>query len=86
MGLVQAVDDGQKSDPVSQPAHYTSGSIECIDYIESCLGPEQFIGWLRGNIIKYQHRYKLKGKPLEDLEKINFYLSVLKRVESERIT
>lgn len=71
-----------KPDPVNQPPHYTSGKIECIDYIESCLGREQFIGWLRGNIIKYQHRYQLKGKPVEDLGKINFYLDRLKLVES----
>ena len=73
--------DSDDKDPVNQPAHYTSGTIECIDYIESCLGPEQFKGWLRGNIIKYQHRYQFKGKPLEDLKKIEFYLKKLQEVE-----
>lgn len=76
------VDD--KPDQVNQPAHYTSsGTIECIDYIESCLGPEQFKGWLRGNIIKYQHRYELKGKPVEDLKKIAFYLDRLTKLEQK---
>ncbi len=23
-------------DPVNHPSHYTSGSIECIDFIDSC--------------------------------------------------
>ena len=66
---------------VSQPEHYTSGSIECVDYIESMLTKEEFIGWLRGNIAKYLHRYKYKGKPTEDLEKAGWFIERLKLKE-----
>ena len=59
------------TDEVKKPKHYkmNEGDIECIDYIRQVLGPEGFIHYCHGNLIKYQHRYKYKGKPLQDLEK-----------------
>jgi hypothetical protein len=56
---------------VKKPKHYkmNEGDIECIDYIRQVLGPEGFIHYCHGNLIKYQHRYKYKGNPLQDLEK-----------------
>lgn len=57
------------SDPVTSPAHYTSGGIECIDAMEAALTPEEFRGYLRGNCIKYLWRCELKGRTMEDLEK-----------------
>lgn len=60
-------------DPVNHPSHYTQGSIECIDAIEAALGREQFIGFLRGQVIKYQWRLGLKGAPVEDAEKSGWY-------------
>ena len=35
------------------------------------------LGYLEGNIVKYVARYKLKGKPLEDLLKARAYLDKL---------
>ena len=35
------------------------------------------LGYLEGNIVKYVARYKLKGKPLEDLFKARAYLDKL---------
>jgi len=60
-------------DMVNSPAHYTSGSIECIDYIRDVLSAAEYIGYLRGNMIKYQHRCRDKGKFKEDLKKIEWY-------------
>ena len=41
-------------DPVNHPAHYTvDKGIECIDAIEATLTPEEFYGYLRGQVIKY---------------------------------
>lgn len=74
---IKASTKAAQPDPVSSPSHYTSGQIECIDYIRSVLSREEFRGWLRGNVIKYQHRYLLKGKPVEDLKKILFYTKEL---------
>lgn len=59
-------------DSVLSPRHYTQGDIECIDAIESCLGPEKFEGWLHGQILKYVWRWPDKGG-VEDLRKATFY-------------
>ena len=63
------------NDPVNHPAHYTADDgIECIDAIEATLTPEEFRGYLRGQVIKYTWRCNYKGKRLEDLEKAEWYL------------
>ena len=74
---------GQIEDPVNNPKHYKSGSIESIDYISSFLSPEEYKGFLRGSISKYLHRYTYKGKPVEDLEKARWYLNRLIEQESK---
>lgn len=68
---------GKVVDPVNNPAHYGTGKIECIEYIEDFLTTEEYIGYLRGNIAKYLHRYRWKGKPKQDLQKASWYLSRL---------
>ena len=68
-------------DPVNKPKHYVKegSSIECIDYIEDFLHKEEYIGYLRGNIAKYLHRWRSKNG-LEDLKKAEVYLSWLVNV------
>ena len=63
-------------DPVNHPAHYASGSIECIDAIESSMTPEEFRGYLKGCLMKYIWRYQHKGG-MEDLKKARWYLDRL---------
>ena len=64
------------NDPVNSPLHYTTGRIECIDTIEASMTPQGFKGFLKGNCIKYLHRYENKnGK--EDLLKCQWYLEQL---------
>lgn len=67
----------EKKDEVNNPAHYTSGGIECIDAIKASMTEEQFKGFLKGNIIKYLWRYELKNNPVQDLEKAQYYLNRL---------
>ena len=45
-------------DMVNHPPHYaeTDNGVECIDAIRAALGREQFIGFLRGQVIRYQWR------------------------------
>ena len=62
-----------KYDPVEKPFHYNTGEIECIDYIKQVLGAEGFIAYCQGNMIKYQHRCRDKGKFQEDLKKVEWY-------------
>ena len=66
-----------KSDPVNRPAHYTAGSIECIDYMQDVLTPDEFRGYLRGQVIKYQHRLMAKGNPAQDAAKLAWYANRL---------
>ena len=58
---------------VSNPPHYTFGDVECIDAIESALGPEGFTAFLRGQVIKYTWRMMLKNAPLQDAQKAAWY-------------
>jgi hypothetical protein len=46
---------------ITNPGHYTNGKIECIDAIKSALTTEEFIGYCKGNIIKYVWRESRKG-------------------------
>lgn len=69
------------NDPVNHPSHYTSGSIEVIDYIE-----DQGFGaaYCLGNVIKYVSRAGKKEpgnkkQEIEDLKKARWYLS--RRIE-----
>jgi len=61
---------------VHSPAHYTSGDIECITYLEDNLGAEGFSYFCEGNVKKYMHRFRQKGE-LQDLEKARWYLNRL---------
>jgi len=63
-------------DLVNHPPHYTDGSIECIDAIEAQLTPEEWRGYLKGNIAKYAWRERHKGGT-ESLKKARFYLNRL---------
>lgn len=62
---------------INSPKHYLTGSIECIEAMEEMLEPEEFAGYLRGNVFKYLWRCKYKGEMQKDLEKANWYLTKL---------
>lgn len=59
-----------KPDPVNNPAHYTVGGIETIDFIEA-----KKLGYNLGNVVKYLTRADHKGNKLEDLRKAQWYLT-----------
>jgi len=63
-------------DLVNHPPHYKQGDIECLDAIKASMPHQQFIGYLKGNQMKYVWRYEHKGG-LEDLKKAQFYLERL---------
>lgn len=72
-----------KEDQVNHPSHYTNGGIECIDAIRASMTTDEYRGMLKGNTMKYLWRYRLKGKPVQDLEKALWYLSRLIELEKE---
>lgn len=69
-----------KNDNVNSPNHYKHGNIETIDFIKESLSKEEYIGYLRGNIIKYQSRANYKNNKKEDLQKANWYSNKLMEV------
>ena len=77
MDLIEVIETAtppksRKRDMVNNPIHYGTGDIECIDYIQDFLTEEEYIGYLRGNIAKYLHRWRYKNG-LEDLKKSEWY-------------
>ena len=72
-----------ESDNVNSPPHYGQGTIEGIKYIEDFLSKDEFVGYLRGNIAKYLHRWRYKNG-LEELKKADWYLAKLIQVESKK--
>lgn len=69
--------DEVESDPVNHASHYNDGAIECIDALEASMTPIEYAGFLKGQVLKYIWRYRLKGKPVEDLKKARYYLDRL---------
>mgnify|MGYP000685681406 CR=1 FL=1 len=62
---------------VNRPAHYTGGSVECIDAIESAVRELDGVqAFHTGQIIKYVWRWHKKGG-VEDLRKAEWYLKRL---------
>lgn len=62
-------------DNVTNPAHYTDGGIETIDFIEAKLGIEGFNAFCRGNALKYLSRAGKKDNEAQDLKKAVFYIT-----------
>jgi hypothetical protein len=60
------------ADMVNEPPHYKAGDIECIDAIRAALTDDEFRGYCKGNMIKYQWRERLKGG-LESIKKAMWY-------------
>lgn len=71
------------TDLVNNPPHYNHNpmGVECIKAIEASMTPEEFRGYLKGNIIKYLWRYSYKDG-IKDIKKGQWYISLL----SERVS
>ena len=68
----------EDEDPVNNPSHNNMLDVEAIDLIEMSMTKIEFLGYLKGNALKYVIRYKHKGNPKEDLGKALWYLEKLK--------
>lgn len=69
---LEITDKGTQPDNVNHPAHYTSGQIEVIDFIE-----DKELGFHLGNAVKYISRAGRKdpARTVEDLRKAAWYLN-----------
>tara|TARA_X000001382_G_scaffold17204_2_gene10762 strand:+ start:1191 stop:1499 length:309 start_codon:yes stop_codon:yes gene_type:complete len=63
-------------DMVNSPPHYNQTGIECIHAISAATG-DGFKHYLQGNVLKYLWRFDYKDKPLQDLQKAQWYLNAL---------
>ena len=73
------------TDPVIHPAHYTQGEIETIDYIRDKLTEDEFVGYCKGNILKYISRERHKNGT-EVLKKAQVYLAwAIERRETDEL-
>lgn len=72
MWLGRKCEDNPPADNVNHPAHYTSGKIEVIDFIE-----DKELGFHLGNAVKYISRAGRKNpdKTVEDLRKAVWYIN-----------
>jgi hypothetical protein len=65
-------------DMIDHPAHYAEANIpsgiECWDWYELAMTPEEFTGHMKGNVLKYIFRAGKKQYIVEDLEKARAYL------------
>ena len=85
MGTETEVENA-KPDMVNHPPHYANRKYEVIDVMEDMMTRERFIGYLEGCVNKYMHRWDKKGKPLQDLEKAQWYLAkLIKTIKEEQV-
>lgn len=63
---------------VNLPQHYggEANPYECIKVLEAWLTPEEFVGFLKGNALKYLARHRQKRGD-QDLAKAKFYQDYL---------
>lgn len=69
MNMSKVFENCPELELVDHPPHYNTGTIEVIDFIESCK-----LGFHEGNVVKYVARAKYKGNELQDLNKALWYL------------
>jgi hypothetical protein len=64
--------------------HYNRGAIQAIDFIEGSFTPEEYRGYLKGQVVKYISRYRYKDTPIADLTKARTYLTWLLEFEEKQ--
>lgn len=61
--------------------HYKDMAVQPWAVMQAVLTPEEFIGFLKGNVIKYSMRQGKKEGSTDDAEKALHYLQKLREVE-----
>jgi hypothetical protein len=74
----EAQEDLAAQDLIEHPSHYAKADIpsgiECWDWYELAMTEEEFIGHMKGNVLKYVFRAGRKEDGAQDLEKAGAYL------------
>ena len=64
--------------------HLLWGDTQSIELIEDFLSKEEYIGFLKGNILKYQLRIGKKDDVAKELKKIQDYTNELNKMLNEK--
>ncbi|MFW3538220.1 DUF3310 domain-containing protein [Vagococcus fluvialis] len=81
---IESDKDLEEHDPVNKPKHYTQGEYEVIDILQDKLTPDQFEGFLKGNILKYTFREGIKNGT-EDMKKAAWYTARLIKFREKKV-
>ena len=72
------------TDEINSPSHYMLfPGMESIDVIQKALTPDEFIGFCKGNALKYRLRAGEKGPAEKCIAKANWYQRKLRQVTQE---
>tara|TARA_R110002012_G_scaffold95402_1_gene230648 strand:- start:26 stop:394 length:369 start_codon:yes stop_codon:yes gene_type:complete len=75
----------ERTDVINNPPHYTKG-IETIDIIRAKLTDQEYKGYLKGTIMKYNTRLGLKGTEQDEINdsgKMRWYAQKLEEFLNE---
>lgn len=76
----QVFDVGRADERQVGGKHYKDMGVQPWDVMQAVLTPEEFRGFLKGNIIKYGMRQGLKGS--DDAEKARHYIQKLNELDA----
>lgn len=76
-GDMFVIPDVEGNEPAAPNAHYQT-NIQPIEFMQANMTPEEFIGFLKGNIIKYTARCGKKDDPNKEVDKIIQYAEWLR--------
>lgn len=83
MRIMQIMEEDQKADDIQVGGtHYKDMTVQPWEVMRSLLTKEEFIGFLKGNIVKYSMRQGRKDS--DDAGKLRHYQLKLKEVISEQ--
>lgn len=71
----------EEKEMVNNPSHYNQFKRETIEEMRLLFGDEAVKGFCKCNAYKYQRRAKFKGNEEEDLNKAEWYLDYLEKME-----
>ena len=67
---------------IEQDKHYSKAVIEPMKYMCLSFTREEFMGFIKGNILKYSLRAPYKGQETEDRRKATWYSELLDTLEA----
>lgn len=81
--VLRMSDIKRKEEKSEEPVYYNANGLSPNQAFEQGLiSNEEFIGFIKGNVIKYVVRCGKKGNPIDDIYKAIDYLQLLKKIMS----